>query len=104
MEQLWAPWRMPYILQAQAAGPDDPCFICRGLREQDDRRNLIVLAHAPQRGGAQPLSVQQRPSAGRAPRHKGRLDELDERGIARHPLTLRRMVGDAGRADAAGRL
>ena len=43
MDQLWAPWRLAYVLNAKAPPADEPCFICRGLSEQDDRRNLIVL-------------------------------------------------------------
>ena len=41
MEQLWAPWRLSYVAAAKHPSSDDPCFICRGLAEQDDRRNLI---------------------------------------------------------------
>jgi len=43
MEQLWAPWRLAYIAQAKTAGADDPCFICTGLAQADDRANLIAL-------------------------------------------------------------
>lgn len=38
MSNLWAPWRIEYIL-----GPrEGECFLCRMFREQDDRRNLIL--------------------------------------------------------------
>ena len=40
MDRLWAPWRLSYI--ASAAEPDIGCFLCRGLSETDDRKNLIV--------------------------------------------------------------
>jgi ATP adenylyltransferase len=83
---------MPYIIRAKAAGDDEPCFLCRGVRDQDDRRNLIVLRtpHSvvvlnrfPYNNGH--LLV--------APRsHKGRLDELDEAELLDTQLTLRRMV------------
>ena len=43
MDQLWAPWRLAYVAAAKPPTPEEPCFICQGLAEQDDRRNLIVL-------------------------------------------------------------
>src|SRR3972149_6711864 len=43
MKHLWAPWRMGYILKAKSDPQADPCFLCRGLKEQDDRENLIAL-------------------------------------------------------------
>lgn len=43
MEQIWAPWRAQYIEQGNRPGPSEPaCFLCRGLAEEDDRRNLLV--------------------------------------------------------------
>jgi ATP adenylyltransferase len=92
MDLLWAPWRLSYVLSAKAPGADDPCFICQGLAEQDDRRNLIVmrtlgsvavLNRFPYNNGH--LLI--------APRaHKGRLDELDPGEILETMETLRRMV------------
>jgi ATP adenylyltransferase len=39
MQQLWAPWRLTYV-----AGPKDTgCFLCRILRERNDRANLVLL-------------------------------------------------------------
>ena len=38
MERLWAPWRMPYILQAGKGG----CFLCEKPREEKDESNLIL--------------------------------------------------------------
>ena len=38
MEQIWAPWRMPYILQAEKGG----CFLCEKPREEKDESNLIL--------------------------------------------------------------
>ena len=77
MDQLWAPWRLSYVTQPARPRPaDDDCFICRGLAEADDRRNLIalrtgrscvVLNRFPYNNGhllVAPLA------------HKGRLDEL----------------------------
>ena len=43
MDRLWAPWRLAYVASApKAPAFDDPCFICRGLAESNDRENLIV--------------------------------------------------------------
>ena len=76
MDHLWAPWRLAYVAAAKVPADADPCFICRGLGEDDDRRNLIVrrtalavvlLNRFPYNNGH--LLI--------APRaHKGRLDEL----------------------------
>jgi ATP adenylyltransferase len=41
MEQLWAPWRQAYVAAAKTPSTDDGCFICRGLADTDDRKNLI---------------------------------------------------------------
>ena len=38
MEQIWAPWRIPYILQADKGG----CFLCEKPREDEDEPNLIL--------------------------------------------------------------
>src|SRR6476646_4607229 len=92
MERLWAPWRLSYVASAKAPQPDDPCFLCRGLAEADDRRNLVVLRT--------PLSVvvlNRFPyNNGHllvAPRHhKGRLDELTPEEILDTQDTLRRML------------
>jgi ATP adenylyltransferase len=43
MDQLWAPWRLSYVAQAQKPAEGDPCFICRCLSQQNDRENLVVL-------------------------------------------------------------
>ena len=92
MEQIWAPWRLSYVAGAKPPTPDDPCFICRGLAEQDDRRNLIALRT--------PLSVvllNRFPyNNGHllvAPRaHKGRLDELDAPELLETMESVRRMI------------
>src|SRR5207237_1677561 len=41
MDLLWAPWRLSYVTTNKPGG-DGPCFICRGLADDDDRANLIV--------------------------------------------------------------
>ena len=43
VDQLWAPWRLAYVVKEHRPAPtDEGCFICKGLAESDDRRNLIV--------------------------------------------------------------
>ena len=94
MDRLWAPWRMEYIAGGANATPvpADDCFICRGLQEQEDRSNLVVLRT--------PLSVvvlNRFPyNNGHllvAPRaHKGGLADLDSTELLETMETLRRMV------------
>ena len=43
MDHLWAPWRLSYVASAKPPAAGDPCFICKGLAEDRDRDNLIVL-------------------------------------------------------------
>ncbi len=92
MEQLWAPWRLAYIAAAKPPAEDDPCFICKGLAEQNDHINLVelrtplsmvVLNRFPYNNGH--LLV--------APRaHKGQLVELSSEELLETMETLRRMV------------
>ncbi|MDP2718891.1 MAG: HIT domain-containing protein [Dehalococcoidia bacterium] len=39
MEQLWAPWRFPYIKSDRPPG----CVLCDAAKERKDDQNLIVL-------------------------------------------------------------
>jgi ATP adenylyltransferase len=39
-KNLWAPWRLAYVVQDRQA--NDACFICTGLAAGDDRRHWIV--------------------------------------------------------------
>ncbi len=92
MDHLWAPWRMPYIVSAKPPSGADPCFICQGLAEQDDRHHLIVqrtplsvvlLNRFPYNNGH--LLI--------APRaHKGHLGELEAEELLETMETLRRMI------------
>jgi ATP adenylyltransferase len=92
MDQLWAPWRLSYVAAPKPVGAGDDCFICRGLAEQDDRRNLIplrtphsvvVLNRFPYNNGH--LLI--------APRlHKGRLSHLDNNEMLETMQTVSRMV------------
>ena len=93
MDHLWAPWRLSFVAAAKRPQAHDPCFICRGLAEQDDRRNLIVqrtprsvvmLNRFPYNNGHLLIA----PLA-----HKGRLDELDTGELLETMETLRRMLG-----------
>jgi ATP adenylyltransferase len=116
-EQLWAPWRLPYLTgEAGApdptpqgtklelpAGADPECFICRGLADSDDQRNLIV-----ERTGLSVILLNRFPyNNGHlliAPRqHQGRLDALGEdehfdlqRSIARYAALIERLMGAQG--------
>jgi ATP adenylyltransferase len=92
LEQLWAPWRLSYVAAAKAPAPHDGCFICQGLAEDNDRRNLValrtslsvvVLNRFPYNNGHLLVA----PAA-----HKGRLDELDAAELLETMQTLGRMV------------
>jgi ATP adenylyltransferase len=92
MDHLWAPWRLAYVAAAKPPAGEEPCFICRGLAEEDDRRNLIALRTArsvvllnrfPYNNGhllVAPVT------------HKGRLDQLTADELLEVMETLRQMV------------
>jgi ATP adenylyltransferase len=92
MDQLWAPWRLAYVANAKAPAVNEPCFLCRGLAEDNDRANLIawrsplsmvVLNRFPYNNGH--LLV--------APRaHKARLDDLGADELMEVMETLREAV------------
>jgi ATP adenylyltransferase len=93
MEQLWAPWRLAYVVKDPSPKPDDSCFICRGLSQSDDRANFIVL-----RGAHSVVLLNRYPyNNGHlliAPRsHKARLDELSREEILDVQENLGRMIG-----------
>jgi ATP adenylyltransferase len=76
MDNLWAPWRLAYIASVKPPPGEQPCFICRGLNENQDRLNHIVrrtphsvvmLNRFPYNNGHLLIA----PKA-----HKARLDEL----------------------------
>lgn len=92
MDHLWAPWRLSYVASAKPPAMDDPCFICKGLNEQDDRCNLIllrthlsvvVLNRFPYNNGHLLVA----PCA-----HKGNLAALNPDELLETMETLRRMV------------
>jgi ATP adenylyltransferase len=92
MDQLWAPWRLSYVTTNKVPLEALPCFICQGLAEEDDRRNLII--------GRTPLSVallNKFPyNNGHllvSPRaHKGRLDDLSHSEMTETMETVRTLV------------
>ena len=90
-EQIWAPWRLPYIKATNTVAPEVPaelpllpgadpqCFVCQAVAADEDQarlvvfrsaRSLVLLNRFPYNNGH--LLV--------APHHHfGRLDELDAR-------------------------
>ena len=92
MDHLWAPWRLAYIARETPPKAGDDCFLCRGLSEADDRKNLIVertpqtvtvLNRFPYNNGHLLVA----PTT-----HKGRLDELTGDQHFHLTVTVTRMV------------
>jgi ATP adenylyltransferase len=92
MDRLWAPWRLSYVASAKPPTEHDPCFICQGLAEQNDRANLIawrrshcvvVLNRFPYNNGHLLVA----PNA-----HKGQLHEFDPDETLQMQETLTRLV------------
>jgi ATP adenylyltransferase len=92
MNQLWAPWRLSYVTTAKAPSTGDACFLCAGLADNDDRKNLIALRtplsvvflnRFPYNNGHLLVAPNQ---------HKGHLDELTPEELLETMETLRRMV------------
>jgi ATP adenylyltransferase len=102
-EQLWAPWRLAYIVGESGAaqpcdcqklleGADAECFLCRAVPEGDDRERLViargvhtitVLNRYPYNNG----HVLVAPS-----RHCAQLSELDDGLHLELSQTISRMV------------
>jgi ATP adenylyltransferase len=103
-EQLWAPWRLGYILGEKGiVDPCDPaellpsadptCFLCQAMPAGDDRQRMVIdrgehavtlLNRFPYNNGH--LLIAPR-------RHIARLDELGEQVERELSQTLARMVG-----------
>lgn len=90
-QNLWAPWRLAYVVQDRNSS-DAGCFICIGLADCDDRKNLIVLRtelsvvvlnRYPYNNGHLLVA----PKA-----HKATLDQLTAAEILDTQQTLSRMV------------
>lgn len=94
-DQLWAPWRLSYIVNSKEEGPSgNGCFLCR-YRDQPtrDSENYVVL-----RGTSTFVVVNRFPyNNGHllvAPlAHKGTLDELDDAELLECQHQLRAMAG-----------
>ncbi len=39
MDNLWSPWRLPYILSAR----QESCFLCEAVQSDQDRANLVLF-------------------------------------------------------------
>jgi ATP adenylyltransferase len=92
MDQLWAPWRLAYVAAPRKPAEADACFICQGLAETDDRKNLIalrtpgsvvVLNRFPYNNGHLLIAPQA---------HKGTLAQLDSAEMLETMETVRRMT------------
>ena len=89
--QLWAPWRLNYILTAKEEQPVG-CFLCRYAAESDDAANyvvlrgqhsLVVLNRYPYNNGhllVAPLA------------HKATLSELNDAELLEMQQLMRRMT------------
>lgn len=91
-EQLWAPWRLPYIVSAKKEKEGDDCFLCRYRDSSEDAANLVVLR------GERSLAVLNRfpynnghlliaPMA-----HKGEFHELDDAELLDCMQQLRTLI------------
>jgi len=103
-EQLWAPWRLEYIVGSKDAPPagdpqellpgaDPECFLCQAMPPGDDRRRRIVergehavtlLNRYPYNNGHLLIAPK---------RHVAGLDELGEEVERELSRTITRMVG-----------
>lgn len=92
MDQLWAPWRLAYVVKPPPPTAGDDCFICRGLGERNDRQNLIIrrsehstvlLNRYPYNNGHLLVSPN---------RHVGRLDEMTSQELLDVNEWLSRLV------------
>ncbi len=92
MDQLWAPWRLAYVVKEPASSSENGCFICGGLAGNDDRAHHIVrrcplsvvlLNKYPYNNGH--LLIAPR-------RHVGRLDEMTSAELLEVNEQLRAMV------------
>lgn len=103
-EQIWAPWRLEYILsEKELAEPDKSvellpgaergCFLCQGVAGSHDRKRLVVCR------GERAITILNRYPYNNghllvAPvHHLARLDQLDDDVQLELSHTLTRMVG-----------
>jgi ATP adenylyltransferase len=92
MDQLWAPWRLSYVAAPKKPTGDGDCFICEGVRGQDDRRNLVAVRtpHAVVLLNRFPYNNGHLLVAPKS--HKGQLQELDPTEMLDTMETVSRMV------------
>jgi ATP adenylyltransferase len=108
-EQLWAPWRIDYILGQKTTAPsasdeqlppgaDPQCFLCQCVPEGDDHQRLViyrtpltivVLNRYPYNNGH--LLIAPR-------RHLGQFNEIDQSTHLELMQTLGRMIAIAEKA------
>jgi ATP adenylyltransferase len=93
MDQLWAPWRLAYVAADKPASGEPTCFLCGGLAQTEDRKNLVawrtplsvvVLNRFPYNNGHLLVAPQA---------HKARLDELTPDEHLDLMLTMQKLVG-----------
>jgi ATP adenylyltransferase len=96
MDHLWAPWRLAYVAAEKPPGAGNPCFICQGLTEDDDQKNLVVLRtplsvvvlnRFPYNNGHLLIS----PRA-----HKAGLEDLSQEELLENMETIRRVLRALG--------
>jgi ATP adenylyltransferase len=103
-EQIWAPWRLGYILGEKPEvkpadienlldGADPECFFCRAVPDGDDRERFVVargkfsitmLNRYPYNNGHILIAPR---------RHLARLDDLDDDTQRELSQTITRMIG-----------
>ncbi|HLJ12632.1 MAG TPA: HIT domain-containing protein [Planctomycetaceae bacterium] len=92
-EQLWAPWRLSYIVTTKDHKPER-CFLCRFAEEPEaDRENLVLFR------GPRTLTVLNRYPYNNghllvAPlAHKANLEDLDDEELLEGMQALQKMTG-----------
>jgi ATP adenylyltransferase len=92
MDRLWAPWRLAYVEASKPPVGADPCFICRGLGEKNDKENLIALrsSHCVVYLNRFPYNNGHLLVAPRA--HKGQLNDLSDEELLQSSKILARMI------------
>jgi ATP adenylyltransferase len=100
-EQLWAPWRLSYIVTTKDHNPDG-CFLCQyAARPAGDRENLVVAR------GKKTLTVLNRYPYNNghllvAPlAHKASLEDLDDDELLEQIQVLRKMTSAIRRSMSA---
>ena len=102
LKQLWAPWRLAYILKAKESD-DSGCFLCRDRDDSADAENYVVARseHAMSVLNAFPYNNGHLMVAPLS--HKGALEELTDdelldcmHGVQRMVASLKRVLAPDG--------